>query len=216
LVRLVYERKKVTKVDRYAQKIDKKKNRIHLTLYTTQWMVRFMDTSLLFIFSLQKYEQIALDRESSHPLENFFGSVRKDSHDVNTPEQMESTIAHTDLVKEAMNILQLDEHVPGRANLAGVRLTDTTQEDESMYNIALGTEIAPERIAMSCLRAAQYPESELSAEDQLAYGEFRQFMLFLQKAADESRINTEIDQRFNVGSASRIINLITGHGARRI
>jgi hypothetical protein len=127
---------------------------------------------------------------------------------------MESTIAHTDLVKEAISIMQLDERIPGRANLAGVRLSNTPQDEDSIYNIALGTGIGPLRIGMSLLKAAQYPERELGAEDGLADREFREFLLFLQKEADESRINSEIDQRFNVGSGSRIVHLITSHGTK--
>jgi hypothetical protein len=113
----LYERKRLH-LDKNPQMSRKKKKTVKLTILTSQWSVRFLDTSLLIIFSIENYEFIALDRESTHPLENFFGYVRMDCEDINTPEQMTTTIAHTDIVKEAMQVLELRHRVPGRENLA--------------------------------------------------------------------------------------------------
>jgi hypothetical protein len=42
---------------------------LRLTIFTSQWSVRFLDTVLLFTFSIDNHEIIALDREITHPLE---------------------------------------------------------------------------------------------------------------------------------------------------
>jgi hypothetical protein len=92
-------------------------------LFTSQGSEPLRDTVLILIVSIQFYECIALDRESTYPLETFFGFVRMDSNDVNIAERITASIVHTHVVKEALRVLELDEHVPDRANLAGVRLT---------------------------------------------------------------------------------------------
>jgi hypothetical protein len=66
---------------------------------------------LLLFFSIEKYESLALDVESTHPLENFFGYVRMDAHDINTPDEMTRTITHINIVKEACLMLQLEAGV---------------------------------------------------------------------------------------------------------
>jgi hypothetical protein len=108
MVRFVYEGKK-SGLDKFPEMSKKKRT----TLFTSQWSVRFMNTVLLLIFSRENYGDIALDRESSHPFETFFGFVRMDSNDVNTPDAMTNTIAHTDMVKESYRVLELEDLVPG-------------------------------------------------------------------------------------------------------
>jgi hypothetical protein len=44
------------------------------TIFTSEWVVRFLNTVLLFLFSLSNYSHLALERLSMHPLENFLGS----------------------------------------------------------------------------------------------------------------------------------------------
>jgi hypothetical protein len=42
-----------------------------------------MNAIIIFLDILDKFEDIALDRLSSHPLENFFGFLRRSVHDAN-------------------------------------------------------------------------------------------------------------------------------------
>jgi hypothetical protein len=41
------------------------------TIFTLQWSIHFLNTVLSLIFSIENYESIALDRQNTHPLENF-------------------------------------------------------------------------------------------------------------------------------------------------
>jgi hypothetical protein len=77
LVWHLYDRKR-RKLDKNPQMSRRKRKTVKLTIFTSEWCERFLDTSLLIIFSIENYEFIALDRESTHPLENFFGYVRMD------------------------------------------------------------------------------------------------------------------------------------------
>jgi hypothetical protein len=169
---------------------------------------------MLFTFSIENYEIIALDRESTHPLENFYGFVRMDGHDVNTAEQMESTIAHTDLVKEAMEKLELDDTVPGRVNLAGVQLGNEPPE-RVMYSIEMENGMSPEEIALICLKAVHVVEGGLDVEEQIGFLQFRHYLSLLQRAADDSKTSREINQQFSVTSAARIVHLIASHGGKK-
>jgi hypothetical protein len=168
---------------------------------------------LILIFSIQFYECIALDRESTHPLENFFGFVRMDANDVNTAERMTASIVHTDVVKEALRVLELDEHVPGRANLAGVRLTGTPSPDRITYDVVMANPIGADTIAELCLKAVHAREGALNPDEQIGFLQFRNWLEQLQNPADESRLHREIAQRFILGSASRIVRIIVSHGA---
>jgi hypothetical protein len=208
----IYERKR-KRVDNCPQN-PTKTTKLRLTIFTSQWSIRYLDTVLLFTFSIENYEIIALDRESTHPLENFFGFVRMDGHDVNTAEQMTKTIAHTDLVKEAMEKLELKDTVPGRVNLAGVRL-GTDPPGKITYSVEMQNEMGPEQIALICLKAVHVVEGGLDVEEQIAFLQFRQYLTLLQRAADESRTNREINQRFGVSSGARIVHLIASHGSKQ-
>jgi hypothetical protein len=202
----LYERKRL-KLDKNPQMSRKKKKTVKLTIFTTQWSVSFLDTSLLIIFSIENYEFIALDRESTHPLENFFGYVRMDGDDVNTPEQMTTTISHTDIVKEAMLALEMPDVVHGRDNIAGVHLTNKAPA-KKVYDIALTTPMDPEEIAKILLNSVH---GNLTPEEQLGFQQFRHYMTLLETPARESRINGEINQRFLVGSGTRIVRLLAVH-----
>jgi hypothetical protein len=57
-------------------------------------------------------------------IEKLFGYIRMDANDINSCEEMTRTISHTDLAKEAYHLLELEEVVPGRANLAGIYLDE--------------------------------------------------------------------------------------------
>jgi hypothetical protein len=65
---------------------------------------------------------------------------------------MTTTIAHTAIVKEVMQVLELRNRVAGRQNLAGVYLTDTPP-DKTIHVIALTIRLDPEQIAVIFLNS---------------------------------------------------------------
>jgi hypothetical protein len=135
-----------------------------------------------------------------------------DSNDVNTPEQMTNTIAHTDMVKTCYRILDLEDHVPGRTNLTGVQIDEDEDEDEMMFNIELANPMPPEAIAQICLKAVHAQEGALTEEEQIAFLQFQAYLRLLKKAANRSRTKKDMNCRFTLGSATRIVRLIASHG----
>jgi hypothetical protein len=133
-----------------------------------------------------------------------------DSNDVNTPEQMTTTIAHTDIVKTCSHVLQLEDHVPGRTNLAGVQIDE--DESETMFNIELANPMPPEAIAQICPKAVHAQEGALTEEEQIAFLQFQTYLRFLKKAADRSRTKKDMSFRFTLGSGTRTLLLIVSHG----
>jgi hypothetical protein len=209
LVRIAYENRR-NGFDKNPETSKKKGT----TLFTSQWSVRFLDTVLLLIFSIENYNCLAIEHESTQPLENFFGFMRMQCHDINTTTQMTSTIVHTDIVKEANRVLEVKQRVRGRANLAGVHIGDTP-EDATAYHIEMANLIPPETIARICLQAVHAQDGSLTPDEIIAFLQFREYLCLLKKAADESQIANEINTRFIFGSASRIVRLITSHGTAR-
>jgi hypothetical protein len=156
-----------------------------------------------------------MDRESTHPLENFFGFVRMEAGDINTPEQMFNMITHTAIVKEANRVLESVQDVRRRANLAGAQISDDLP-NSTMYDIALAIATDPARIAMICLKAVHAEEGSLDPDDQIIFLQFREYLTLLQTAANDSRLRTEISQRFIYGSGPRIVRLLASHEAKLI
>jgi hypothetical protein len=193
LVWYIYKSRKLG-IDRLPEKSKKKIT----SIFTSQWMDRFLDTALLHFFSIENYKSIAIDRASTHPLENYFGQVRMDSHDVNTPEAMTNTIAHTNLVRDAYDALELDGTIPGRVNLAGVQILEGPPDSfpKKVYDIVMENSIPPETIAQICLKAVHAQEGALTSDEEIAFLQFRDYLTHLKRAADESR--TSADMRVEV------------------
>jgi hypothetical protein len=160
---------------------------------------------------IDAYGCIALDRLGTHPLENFFGYVRLDCDDINTAEHMTNTIAQTDLVKEAMARLELENQVHGRENLAGVHLTTTPPKNGgTIYDIALTTPMDPSDVALILLKSV-HGLGRLTEDEQFGFQQFRNYLTLLETPARESVTSREINQRFLIGSASRTVRLMAVH-----
>jgi hypothetical protein len=181
------------------------------TIFTSEWSIRFLNTVPLLIFSIENYESLALNRESTHPLENFFGYVKIDAPDINTPDEMTRTIPHIDIVKEVYRLFELEEVVPGQANLTGLRL-EAEPTNEIMSDIVMANLVAPEIIAAICLKATHAEVSVLTEEEKIAFLQFREYLGLLKPAVDASRTRNEINSHSKLGSGSRIIRLLTLHG----
>jgi hypothetical protein len=178
-----------------------------ITIFLSQWSERFMDTVLDLIVCIDEYPDLALDRVSTHPLETFFGVMRQDANDVNTPDELEHTIAHTDIVNEAYRDLGLTTKVRNRISVGGVRIGDSAPPAK-IFNVPWPENLTPNVIADICLRAVHMrpdaPAGLLSDEEQVWFWQFVQYLRDLAKAAEASATNNEINQRFISGSGSKI------------
>jgi hypothetical protein len=84
-----------------------------------------------------------------------------------------------------------------------------------MYSIEMENGMSPEEIALICLKAVHVVEGGLDVEEQIGFLQFRHYLTLLQRAADDSKTNREINQRFSVTSAGRIVHLIASHGGKK-
>jgi hypothetical protein len=174
-----------------------------ITVFLKQWTLRFMDTMVDLLLCIEEYDHVALDRVSTHPEENFFGLVRMDAHDVNTADEMERTIAHTHIVKEAQWHLGLEERVHNRLNLAGVHL-DASAPPGMILDVAMPENLTPDSMADVCLRAVLVGKDGLNPDEAAGFESFVNYLKTLGRAAEASVRNKEIDQRFISGSGGQI------------
>jgi hypothetical protein len=183
-----------------------------VTIFTSQWTVRFLNTTLLHICCVETCPEVAIDRLGTHDLENFFGFLRWDADNINTPEQMIRTIAQTDIVKEANHDLGLDEPVHERVNLGGVHISDEEPSaKKSHLKLPLGLDA--ETIAACCLLVVDRHSGNMPEFPQIGFLRFVEYLKMLAIAARASRTNSETEQRFISGSGSRIITGFAAHRA---
>jgi hypothetical protein len=78
-----------------------------VTLLTTETLIRHLNKLLAIIWLLRDAPDLALDRLSTHPVENFFGRLRRIIHDVNTFNQMLKAIDNLGLMNEGVKALSL-------------------------------------------------------------------------------------------------------------
>jgi hypothetical protein len=183
------------------------------TLFTSQWTTRFLNTVLILLFALQNYDRLALDRLGTHPLENFFGSVRLGVHEINTADQMIRKIAQTDVVREADWALGLEESIRSRVNLAGVRVGDPAA-DAGITHVEMPVGLEAGTIAKLCLKAAHTAQGALSEDDQVRYLQVQEYLKALDCAACRSRLRSETSHYLIATSASRIVTLLKSHSPR--
>jgi hypothetical protein len=128
------------------------KKDLQVTVFLWPWSRRFTNTVLNLILCIDGYPHIALDRVGTHPLETFFGTMRMDAHDVDTPDEEERSIAHTDIVKDAYRDLGLAVQVRNRISVGGVRVGDTAPRAD-IFDVPWPENLTPNVVAGICLRA---------------------------------------------------------------
>jgi hypothetical protein len=80
-----------------------------------------MNTVIGLIFALAKIKgDIPLDRIGTHPLENFFGLLRRILHDCNRFDELLHAVARTMVVDEVFEDLGHPRDICGRKNVGGV------------------------------------------------------------------------------------------------
>jgi hypothetical protein len=93
-----------------------------VTLLSERTAIRILNTVLVLLCVGDRVDDIALGRLSSHPVENFFGFVRRSVHDVNTFVQMLTATARSTIVKQGWRGLGLVGHVRTRISNSGVKM----------------------------------------------------------------------------------------------
>jgi hypothetical protein len=175
-------------------------------------VVRFLNTVLFFLFSLSNYSHLALDRLSTHPLENFFGFVKWDANNINTVNEMIGIMAHTDIVQEADRALELEEHAHHCVNLAGVHI-DGNSPHAKTFHIEMPTNLDPETIAGISIKVVHIRHGILCDDELVAFLQFRDYLTLTVTAAAASWTSKEIKQRFTYGSGSRTVSMLHAHHA---
>jgi hypothetical protein len=201
IVRKVYENR-VTGTDTLPETTSEEQN-AEITVFHGQWTLRFINTVLDLLLCIEEYDHVGLDRVSTHPEENFFGLVRMDAHDVNTADEMERTIAHTHIVKEAQWHLGLEEHVHNRLNLAGVHI-DSSAPPPITIEVGMPDNLTPDLIADICLHAVHVGPDGLAEDEALGFRNFVQYLRMLRHAAEVSARNREANHRHISGSGGQI------------
>jgi hypothetical protein len=208
LVRKLHEFRK-SWIDSNPETTSKIENR-RITIFTRQWTIRFLNTVLNLLLCLDEYDDLALDRAGTPPLESFFGLVRMDAHDINTPNEMERTIAHTDIVKEAQRDLGLEEHPQHRINIGGVHIERGVIRSR-IFHIRMPADLNPKVIAEVCLKAVHTEHELLLEEEQCWFFALVQYLKMPGSAAIARGTNNEINQRFIAGSGSQIRTHLVTH-----
>jgi hypothetical protein len=178
-------------------------------------IVRFLNTVVVILSSLRAYPDLALDRIGSHPVENFFGHLRRVTENVNTYEHMLSCIAKTKLMKEALTRLKADNGIRSRSNVGGVKLTEHDDEfpDGSSGEppLALLLDIDPYTAARICFSLC----CENPGEDSQFWflTRFVPYLTELARFVGTSNLANEMEHFFISTTSQRIIALLSAHNA---
>jgi hypothetical protein len=145
-----------------------------VTLLTKEDLIRHLNTLLAIIWLLREASDIALDRLSTHPVENFFGLLRRMIHDVNTFNQMLKATANLRLMNERIDILSKEgdsdvQRIPTRMNMAGVKIrkAQMDEHDSSWFTAHIED---PKAVADMCLRACHHSE-DIDRNNKLEFDE---------------------------------------------
>jgi hypothetical protein len=97
------------------------------TFLTKEPLIRHLNTLLAIIWLSRDACNIAPDRLSTYPVENFFGLLRRIIHDVDTLNQMLKATDNLHLMNEGIEILLKEgdpdvRRIPARMNIAGVKI----------------------------------------------------------------------------------------------
>jgi hypothetical protein len=107
-------------------------------------LLRGMNTVIGLLYSLLNIdEDIPLDRIGTHPLENFFGLMRRVLHDCNRFDEFIHGVARTIVIDKAFEELRHTRKICGRKNVGGVVCTFC---DENSFEFPFEPEVAYEAI----------------------------------------------------------------------
>jgi hypothetical protein len=84
--------------------------------------IRILNTVLVLLYVCDRVGNIAPGRRSSHPVENFFGFLRRSVHDVNPFAQILTATARSTIVKQRWRRVGLVDHIRTRIGNSGVKV----------------------------------------------------------------------------------------------
>jgi hypothetical protein len=180
-------------------------------------LVRYLNTLLAIIWLLRDASDIALDRLSTHPVENFFGLLRRMIHDVNIFNQMLKATANLRLMKEGIEILSKEadpdfRRIPTRMTIAGVKIRKTQMDQQDSSWFTAGIE-GPKAVADMRLRACRHRQ-DTDRNDRLEFDEFSSYIEQRALFIHTSNLANEGNYTFAASSGSRIINMNMAHSAK--
>jgi hypothetical protein len=187
---------------------------IHLT---KDALIRHLNTLLAIIWLFRDASDVALDRLSRHPVENFFGLPRRIIHDVNTFNQMLKATADMCLMNEGIEILSKEgdpdvRPTPTRMNMAGVKIRKA-QMDKQQSSWFTARIKNPNAVADVCLRACRHSE-DIYRNDRLEFDEFSGYIEQLALFVRTSNLANEGNCTFAATSGSRIMDMDMAHSAK--
>jgi hypothetical protein len=126
-------------------------------LLRTDALIRYSNTRLAISWLLRDVSNLAFDRLSTDPVENFFHLLRNVIHDVNTLNRMLKTTTSLRLMNEGIETLSDEgdpdvQRIPTRMNMAGVKLRKAQIDQQDSPWLTTRIE-CPNEITMVCLRA---------------------------------------------------------------
>jgi hypothetical protein len=148
-----------------------------MTLLITEALIRHLNTLLAIIWLLRDTPDLALDRVSTHFVENFFDLFRRIIHDDNPFNQMLKATANLHLMNEGIEILSKEgdsdvRRIPTGMNMAGVKAREAQmEEDFSWLTIRIED---PKAMAVVCLRACRH-STDIDQTNRLKFNKFSQY-----------------------------------------
>jgi hypothetical protein len=166
---------------------------------------------------LRDASDIALDRLSTHPVENFCGLLRRIIHDVNTFNQMLKATANLCLINEGLKILSKEgdpdvRRIPTRMNMAGVKIRKA-QMDQHNSSWFIARIESPKAVAEVYLRACHHSK-DIDQNDRLEFGQFSGYIKQLALSVRTSNLANEANCIFAATARSRIMGMNLAHSVK--
>jgi hypothetical protein len=122
--------------------------------------IRILNTVLVLLCVCDRVGDIALGRLSSHPVENFFGFLRRSVHDVNTFAQMLTATARSTIVKQHWRRLGRVNHLPPNIGNSGVKVSQGEANDPTAIGATCSQRVNIQLNISSDSTPEQIPEND--------------------------------------------------------
>jgi hypothetical protein len=188
-----------------------------VTLLTTEALIRHLNTLLAIIWLPRDALDLALDRLSTHPVENFVGLLRSVVHDVNTFNHMLKATANLRLMNEGIETLSKEgdpdvRRIPTRMNMAGVKVREAQMEEADLSWLTICIEDL-KAMAVVCLRVCRH-STDIDQTNRLKFNEFSGYIDQMAGFVRTSNLANEGTHTFATTSGSRILDMNMIHSAK--
>jgi regulator of replication initiation timing len=123
---------KRTYVAKDEENTDSKTGRKKVFLAENQDLMRFLNTVILLYFLIKNCENIALNRIGTHPVENYFGLIRVESHFDHTWDRFMSVAAKASLTNDLLKANGIKGPVRRDFSVAGVKAFCQSVDDQKL------------------------------------------------------------------------------------